>query len=331
MEIPKAFRICCLSILALSIAANGALAQAQGKMPTVGILQAWADSEYLERLAAFKSGLRDLGYVEAKNIQFVMRSAQGKVPELARLASELVDLKVDVIFAATTAAAIAAHAKTREIPIVIAVASDPVGAGLVASLARPGGNVTGMTTNNVEIVPKRLQLLREIAGTGATRAAMLYSSNDASNLLALRLAQDAARRMNIELTPIGLASADELKGAFAAILAAKTEMLFVSAGAVTDSSARTIADLAAKGRMPAMYGAPEFVEAGGLVSYSTDFVENFRAAASYVDKILRGARPADLSVEQSSKYLLVFNSKAARALGLSVPASLQLQIDRIVE
>ena len=319
------------SFLALTLSLGRALAQAPTRLPTVGILQVWAESDHADRLAAFKGGLRDLGYEEARNIRFEMRSARGQVADLPRLAAELVELKVDLIFAATTAAAIAAHGKTREIPIVIAVASDPVGTGLAASLARPGGNVTGMTTNNIEIGPRRLQLLREIAGPSATRAGMLYSSNDASNLLALRQAEDAARRMNIELKPFGVNSADDLKGAFAAMRAARTEMLVVAAGAVTDSNARAIAQLAAEGRLPAMYGAPEFVEAGGLMSYSTDFVENFRAAASYVDKVLRGARPAELPVEQSSKYLLVFNRKAAGALGLSVPASLQLQIDRIVE
>lgn len=324
-------RACCLSLLMLWLGVNAASAQVQARMPTVGILLSWPDTAFVERLAAFKDGLRELGWEEGRNLRFELRSAQGRVPELGRLAQELVELKVDVIFAPTTAAAVAAHARTREIPIVIAVAADPVGTGLVASLARPGGNVTGMTTNNVEVAPKRLQLLREITGGSATRAALLYAPNDASNLLALRLVQDAARRMNIELRPFGLTGADELTGAFAAMRSDGIELLIVAAGAGADSNARAIADLAAQHRLPAMYGAPEFVDAGGLVSYSTDFVENFRAAASYVDKILKGARPADLPVEQSRKYLLVFNARTARALGLSMPASLQMQIDRIVE
>jgi putative ABC transport system substrate-binding protein len=324
-------RACCLPLLWLWLGASTALAQVQARVPVVGILQSWPDTAFVERLTAFKDGLRELGLEEGRNVRFELRSAQGRVPELGRLAQELVDLKVDIIFAPTTAAAVAAHARTREIPIVIAVAADPVGTGLAASLARPGGNVTGMTSNNVELAPKRLQLLREITGGSATRAAVLYATHDPSNVLALRMMQDGARRMNIEIRPFGLTRADELRGAFAAMRSERIEMLVVAAGVLADSNARAIADLAAQHRLPALYGAPEFVEAGGLMSYSTDFVANFRAAASYVDKILKGARPQELPIEQSSKYLMVFNAKAARALGLSVPASLQMQIDRIVE
>jgi putative ABC transport system substrate-binding protein len=320
-----------LGLLPLTLGLPRAWAQAPPRLPTVGILQVWAESDFPDRLAAFKSGLRDLGLEDGRNIRFELRSAQGRVAELGRLAQELVDLKVDVVFAATTVAAAAAHARTREIPIVIAVAADPVGSGLAASLSRPGGNVTGMTTNNVEIVPRRLQLLRELVGVGATRAALPYATNDASYLAGLRQAQDAARQIALELQAYGVAGADDLPGAFAGMRAARAEMLFVAAGAVTDSSARRIAELAAQSRLPAMYGAPEFVEAGGLMSYSTDFVANFRGAAAYVDRILKGARPADLAIEQSRKYLLVFNARAARALGLDAPASLRMQIDRIVD
>lgn len=318
-----------LALLALGLPA--ARAQAPARLSTVGILQSWPQTAFVDRLVAFKSGLRELGLEEGRHLRFTMRSAQGRVAELGRLAQELVDLKVDLIFAATTAAAVAARASTREIPIVIAVAADPVGTGLAASLARPGGNVTGLTSNNVELAPRRLQLLREIAGSRATRAALLYASNDASNPLALRLAQDAAHRMQIELRPFGLTHAEELKAAFAAMQSERIEMLMVAAGALADSSVRTIVDLAAQARLPAMYGAPEFVDAGGLMSYSTDFVASFRAAAGYVERILKGARPADLPIEQASKYLLVFNARTAHALGLSLPASLQMRIDRIVE
>lgn len=318
-----------LALLALGLPA--ARAQVPARLPTVGILQSWPESAFADRLAAFKSGLRELGLEEGRQLRFEMRSAKGRVSELGRLAQELVDLKVDLIFAATTAAAVAAHARTREIPIVIAVAADPVGTGLAASLARPGGNVTGMTSNNVELAPRRLQLLREIAGGGASRAALLYAIQDTSNLLALRQAQDAARRMAIELRPFGLDGADELRGAFAAMHAERIEMLMVAAGALADSHVRSIVDLAAQARLPAMYGAPEFVDAGGLVSYSTDFVANFRAASGYAHRIMKGARPADLPIEQASKYLLVFNARTARALGLSLPASVQMQVDRIVD
>ena len=188
-----------------------------------------------------------------------------------------------------------------------------------------------MASNNVGPAPKRLPLLRGITGGSATRAAMLYATNDPSNLLALHMVQDGARRMNIEIRPFGLTRADELTGAFAAMRTERIEMLVVAAGVLADSNARAIADLAAQDRPPALYGAPEFVEAGGLMSYSTDFVVDFRAAASYVDKILKGARPQELPIEQSSRYLMVLNAKAARALGLSVPALLRMPIDRIVD
>jgi len=321
----------CLSLLALAAVAPRGAARAPARLPTVGILLHWPETAFTDRLAGFKAGLRELGLEEGRQLRFELRSAQGRVADLGRLAQELVDLKVDLIFAPTTVAAAAAHARTREIPIVIAVAADPVGSGLAAGLARPDGNVTGLTSNNVEIAPRRLQLLRELVGPQATRAALLYATNDASNLAALRLAQDAARRMPLELQAVGVASAAELPAAFAAMRAARAEMLMVAAGAVTDSAAPRIVELAAQHRLPAMYGAPEFVEAGGLVSYSTDFVASFRAAAGYVDRILKGVRPADLPIEQARKYLMVFNARTAQALGLAVSASLRLQIDRVIE
>jgi len=320
-----------VSVFALAAVPVAATAQPQGKIYRVGILQTWPTADFVERLAAFKSGLRALGYVEAHNILFEFRSAEGRTSEVPKLASELVGLNVDVIFAPTTVAAMAVHAKTRQIPIVIAVAADPVASKLIATLAHPGGNVTGMTTNSGEIVPKRLQLLREIVGGKASRAAMLYAPGDASSISALREAQDAARQLGIDLKPIGVRNEEELKGAFSVMRTEKTEMLLVPAGAVTDAHARKIAELAAGGRVPALYGAPEFVEAGGLISYSASFVDNFRGAASYVDKILRGAKPADMPVEQSSKFLLVVNRKAATSLGLNVPSSLMLRVDRVIE
>ena len=325
--------VCALLVCAFALVGvpNVATAQTQAKMYRVGILQTWPTGDFVERLAAFKSGLRALGYVEAQNILFEFRSAEGRTSEVPKLASELVELNVDVIFAPTTAAAMAVHARTRQIPIVIAVAADPVAAKLISTLARPGGNVTGMTTNSGEIVPKRLQLLQELAGGRASRAGMLYAPADASNVLGLRQAQDAARQLGIDLKPISIGKEEELRGAFSAMRAEKLELLLVSAGAVMDSHARQIAELAAASKVPALYGAPEFVEAGGLISYSASFVDNFRGAASYVDKILKGAKPADMPVEQSSKFLLVVNRKAAKSLGLNIPSSLMVRVDRLIE
>jgi putative ABC transport system substrate-binding protein len=325
------------NLCALLVAAALALcvplaADAQpGKIPRVGILQTWPAAALVDRLAAFKDGLRELGYVEGRDIVFEFRSADGRTDDVAKLASELVELNVDVIFSPTTVAATAVHAWTRRIPIVIAIAADPVGAKLVSTLGRPGGNVTGMTTNNVELVAKRLQLLGEITAGRNVRAAMLFAPHDPSNVLALRHAQDAARQLGIDLKPLGVADGEALTGAFAALQAERVGMLVVAAGAVMDSHARRIAELAAQSKVPAVYGAPEFVEAGGLISYSTDFVANFRRAAGYVDRILKGAKPADMPVEQSSKFLLLVNRSAARSLGLDIPASLMLRADQIVD
>ncbi len=317
--------------LSLFLPLGGVRAQVQGRMARVGILQTWAATDFVDRLEAFKSGLRDLGHVEGQNIQFVFRSAGGRTAEVDRLARELVEQNPDVVFAATTFAAVAVHTHTRQIPVVIAIAADPVGAKLVSSLARPGGNVTGMTTNNVELMPKRFQLLAELTGGKPSRAAMLYAPGDPSNVLALQQAQGAARQFGIPLRPVGLGDGKELPAAFAAMQAEKIDTLFVAAGAVTDSHARGIAELAARYRIPAIYGAPEFVDAGGLISYSTDFAANFKAAATYVDKILKGAKPSDLPVEQSNRFLLVIHRGAANALGLNVPRSLMLRADRVVE
>lgn len=300
-------------------------------MARVGILQTWPVTDFADRLDAFKSGLRDLGHVEGQNIEFLFRSAEGRTADVARLARELVELRPEVIFAPTTFAAVAVHALTRQIPIVIAIAADPVGAKLVASLARPGGNVTGMTTNNVELVPKRLQLLAEITGGRPSRMALLYAPADPSNVLGLQQAQAVARQFGIELRPVALGDGRELPAAFAALRAERIEMLLVAAGAIMDSHARAIAQLAAQFRIPAMYGAPEFVDAGGLASYSTDFVANFRAAAAYVDKILKGAKPADLPVAQSDRFQLVLHRGAAQSLRLAIPPSLAMRADRIVD
>lgn len=309
----------------------GARAQGQERIARVGILQTWPATDFVDRLDAFKSALRERGHVEGRNIQFVFRSTDGRSADVGRLARELVEQKPDVVFAATTFAAVAVHAQTRQIPVVIAIAADPVGAKLVSTLARPGGNVTGMSSNNVELVPKRFQLLAEIIGGRPTRAAVLYAPDDPSNVLAVQQAQAAARRFGIDLRPVGVGDGKELPAAFSALRAEKIEMLLVAAGAVMDAHARTIAELAAQYRIPAMYAAPEFVDGGGLIAYSTDFVANFRAAAVYVDKILKGAKPADLPVEQSNRFVLAINRRAANALGLHIPQSLILQADRIVE
>ena len=324
----RAFTIRIAALLGAPLTAS---AQAPAKVPRIGVLDSWPPAAFPDRLAAFQQGLRQLGYVGAQGVVLEYRSANGKIADLPKLAAELVRLEVDVIFAGTTPAALAARDATNAIPIVIAVVADPIGVRLISSLARPGGNVTGLTTGNVEITPKKLQLLKEISGGKVSRGAMLFNPDDASNVMALRSAQDGARVLGIELMPVGVIGPEDFDRAFATIAAERIDALVVSAGVLTDSHARRIAELAARTRVPAMYGAREFVEAGGLVSYSASFADNYRRAASYVDKILKGAKPADLPVEQPSTFEFVINLKTARALGLVIPPSLLRRADRVIE
>lgn len=305
----------------------GAYAQHPGKVWRIGVLER-NPTEYVE---AFKHGLRELGYVEEKNIVFENRWANGKLAEFPRLAAELVGLKVDVILAGSTPAALAAREATRTIPIVFAVVADPIGAKLIASLSKPGGNLTGMTTNNIEIIGKRLEILKELSGGKAARAAMLFNSADPSNVLALSAMEDSARKLGMTFRPFLVKVPEDFEGAFTAMVAARIDALFVPAGVLTNSYANRIVELAAKNRVPSMYGAREFVNAGGLASYSASFLDNYRRAAIYVDKILKGAMPRDLPVEQASKLELVINRKTAKALGITIPQSLLISAAKIIE
>lgn len=307
-----------------------ASAQPTAKVPRVGVLDGWPPDVFPGRLAAFKDGLRAAGYTEPGNLQLVYRTANGKLGDLPALAAQLVNLKVDVIFAPTTLAAVAARDATREIPIVFAVAADPIGTQLVANLARPGGNITGMTTGNTQVAPKRLQLLKELLNGNVSRIALVLNPGDQSNIAAASSMQDAGRALGIDVVPAEVRSAEDLERTFASLASARFDGIAVAAGALTDTHARRIAELAARARIPAMYGAPEFVEYGGLVSYSARFSDNYRGAAGYVDRILRGAKPAEMPVEQSSSFELVINRKTAAALGLAIAPSLLLQA-RVVE
>jgi putative ABC transport system substrate-binding protein len=307
-----------------------ARAQSNAKVPRVGVLDGWPTDVFPGRLSAFKEGLRAAGYAEPANLQIVYRTANGKLGDLPALAAQLVSLKVDVVFAPTTLAAVAARDATREIPIVFAVAADPIGAKLVASLARPGGNVTGMTTGNTQVAPKRLQLLKEILKGKVSRIALVMNPGDQSNVVAAKAMQDAGRTLGIDVVPLEVRSAEDVERTFASLATARFDGIAVAAGALTDTHARRIAELAARARIPTMYGAPEYVEYGGLVSYSASFADNYRGAAGYVDRILRGAKPAELPVEQSSSFELVINRKTAAALGLSIAPSLLAQA-RVVE
>jgi putative tryptophan/tyrosine transport system substrate-binding protein len=301
-------------------------AQAQPAAVRIGVLELGAPHALPTRLAAFKAGLRELGYIEGRNLGLEYRWASGGSAELKAFAAELVALKPDVIFAPTTVGALAARVATETIPIVFAVSADPVGVNLVASLARPGGNATGLSTGNIEIVPKRLELLKEISG--ASSVALIYNPADASNVLFASSAQEAARALGMQVRPVPVKGADDFEPAFASLAGGAA---LVAAGAMMDGNAARIIAAAARTRVPALYGAREYVVAGGLVSYSASFTDNYRRAAGYVDRILKGARPADLPVEQASTFDFVINRKAANALGLRIAPGMLVRASEVIE
>jgi putative tryptophan/tyrosine transport system substrate-binding protein len=310
-------------------AAQGA--RAAGDAPAViGLLAPFtrADTELWHR--AFRQGLHDLGWVEGGNIRFEYRYADGQVDRLPELVAELINLKVDVIVTAVTPDALAAAKATKTIPIVMAATGDPVTTGLIASLARPGGNVTGLTQIQTDLSAKRLQLLKEIA-PGISRIAALWNPQDAISSLARQEIESAARHLAVELHSLEVRSSDELTAAFASAADAHDDALMVLPSPIFVVNEQRIADFAAKHRLPSMFHLREFVQAGGLLAYGPDRADLFRRAASYVDKILKGANPADLPVEQPTKFQLVINLTTAKALGLTVPRYLLAEADEIIE
>jgi putative ABC transport system substrate-binding protein len=315
-----------LGTLALPFAAE---AQPTGKVPRIGFLYYGSPGPSPE-LDAFRQGLRELGCIEGQNIAIDVRFASGRVERLPELAAELVRLKVDVIVTPGTPASVAAKKATSTIPIVFAGVADAVGAGLVANFARPGGNITGLTSISAELGGKRLELLKEVAPK-ASRVAVLYNPADRSNVLVLKELQESAPALGLTLQPLEVRGPGEFKGAFVAMSRKRAHALFGAAGVLTTGHRKAIVDLSAKSRIPAMWGERQFVEAGGLMSYAVNFYDQVRRAATYVDKILKGAKPADLPVEQPTKFELVINLKTAKALGLTIPRSLLLRADEVIQ
>ena len=318
-------------LLLLAAPLATAVAQPQEKIPRVGYLGPRSRSEASLYLDPFLQRLRELGWVEGKNIVIEYRWGEGWSDRLPDLAAELVRLKVDVIFAPATVAAVAARKATGTIPIVMATGGDPVGLGLVASLARPGGNVTGLSYGvGLSILGKQLQLLKE-ALPKLRRVAVLSNPGNPAQGLAIKEVTAAARSLGVQLQLLEARGPDGFDSAFAAMARERAEALLVMADPILAFHRVPLRDLAARGRLPAMYGLREHMDSGGLMSYHPDLRDSFRRAATYVDKILRGARPADLPVEQPTKFEFVINLKAAKALGLTVPRSLLLRADEIIE
>jgi putative ABC transport system substrate-binding protein len=316
-----------------------AAAQQPGKVYRIGFLSpsSPSDPEKLASpfgeggLAAFRQGMRDLGYAEGQNISIEPRWAEGRFERLPDLAAELARLKVDVIVSVVTQATLSAKNATRTIPIVMVAAGDPVGSGLVPNLARPGGNVTGPSSMYAELAGKQLELLMKTAPKVSRVAVLWNPANAAWQVQMLRQTETAARALGLQRQLLEARGPDELEGAFAAMTRERANALLVQVDVIFALHAQRIADLAAKHRVPAMYGAREHVGAGGLMSYAPNILDLFRRAATYVDKILRGAKPGDLPIEQPTKFELVINLKTAKALGLTIPQSVLLRADQVIE
>ena len=324
---------CFYFFLIIAFLGGVAIAEAQQptKVPRIGFLVANSPSVYTARIEAFRQGLRELGYVEGKNIIIESRSAEGNLDLLPSLAAGLVRLKVDVIVAAGGDPPVrAAKQATQTIPIVMANASDPVGAGLVASLNRPGGNITGLSTApGPEIYGKHLELLKETFPR-LTRVAILSNPANRFSALALREAETTARAFKVSLQILEARNPDEFETAFAAATKERAGALLVVEDPMFFGERTRLANFAAKSRLPAIYGILEYVEVGGLMAYAAERTDMFRRAATYVDKILKGAKPADLPVEQPTKFELVINLKTAKQIGVTIPQSVLYRADKVI-
>jgi putative ABC transport system substrate-binding protein len=309
------------------IAARG---QQPERMRRVGVLLAGTPTSFAPRANAFVQGLRDLGYVEGKTVTFEWKWGEDRTERLPQLAEELVRLEVDAIVTGGTPAAKALKNATQTVPIVMAIIGDPVAVGLVQSLARPGGNATGFSIVAPDLSGKRLQLLKELL-PGVSSVAVISTVTNPQAPIELKETQAAAKTMDIVLHSIQVSDEISVESAFDAIKQSQAQAVIVLTDAILYSQRNKIASLAAANRLPGMYHARGFVEAGGLISYAPSDTDLFRRAATYVDKILKGANPGDLPIEQPTKFELVINLKTAKALGLSIPQSLLATADEVIE
>jgi ABC-type uncharacterized transport system substrate-binding protein len=306
-----------------------ARAQQPPKLPTIGYLGPSTPSVDSQRIAAFVQRLRELGWTEGRTIAIEVRRAEGRNERFAEIAAEFVRLKVDVIVTAGTAAVVTAKQATSVIPIVFAVAGDPVGTGLVASLARPGGNVTGLSNQSADLAGKRLELLREVVPS-LRRLAILANAGSPIGVLEMREAQAAARTLGLEVVTSEIRRVEDIAPAFET-LKDRAEALYVASDPLVTTNRIRISTLALGARLPTMHGQGDSVEAGGLMSYGANYPDLHRRAADYVDKILRGAKPGDIPVEQPTKFDLVINLTTAKVLGLTVPPSQLARADEVIE
>ena len=306
-----------------------ARAQQPAKLPTIGLLGATTPLVESQRVAAFVQRLRELGWIEGRTVAIEVRWAEGRNERFAEIAAEFVRLKVDVIFTHGTASVIAAKQATAVIPIVFASVGDPVGTGLVASLARPAGNLTGLSNLLPDIATKRLELLREVV-PNLRRLAIIANVDNPATVLSMREVQVTAPTLGLDVATSEIRRAEDIAPAFEA-LKGRAEALFVLPDPLVNTNRVRINTLALGARLPTMHGLREYVEAGGLMSYGPNVVDEYRRAADYVDKILRGTKPGDIPVEQPTKFDLVINLTTAKALGLTIPESFLSRADEVIE
>src|SRR5262245_2810807 len=306
-----------------------ARAQQPGKLPTIGYLGSGTPATQGQWVAAFVQRLRELGWIEGRSIAIEYRWAEGRTDRAAEIAAEFVRRNVDVIVTSATAVIVAAMQATSVIPIVFAAAGDPVGTGLVASLARSGGNVTGLSIQQTDLAAKRLELLREVV-PALRQLAILANVGGPAVVLDMREVEATARSLGLEVIPLEIRRGEDIVPAFEA-LSGRAEALYVLIDALTNTHRVRINTLALADRLPTMYAVREGVEAGGLMSYGPNIPSLYRRAGDYVDKILRGAKPADIPIEQPTKFELVINLTTAKALGLKVPPTLLTRADEVIE
>ena len=322
-------------IIALTVgilaAQPAARAQSGAKIPRIGILQVGTEASGGHLSAAFRQEMGERGYVEGQRVLFEQRFGEGKRERLSEAARELVRLKVDIIVTSTDEGVAAVKQQTRTIPIVMANSTDPVGTGFVASLARPGRNITGNSSMSPELNGKRLELLKQLV-PGLSRVAILWNPDIRGGVLDYKETESAARALRLQLQSVEITRADDLNGAFTEMTAGRAEALVVPAvNPLAYANRSEIARLAGKNRLPTLYGERAYADAGGLIAYGPNATDLWRRAAIYVDKILKGAKPGDLPVEQPTQFELSINLKTAKAMGLTIPPSLVQRADRIIE
>jgi putative ABC transport system substrate-binding protein len=325
----KATALSTLFVIVLLAVAIMAEAQQTGKVPRIAYLTVAPLSANVPRVEAFRQGLRELGYVEGKNIVIEWRSGEGKLESEGELVAEAVRLMVDVIVSSGPTMTRAAKQATVTIPIVMTFDSDPVGSGFIASLARPGGNITGLSAISPELSGKQLELLKEIIPK-LSRVAILGNSNEPANPKTLKEIELAAGLLGVQVQSLDALRPKDIETAFRAATKARVDAFVVLASPVLNDQRAKVANLALKSRLPAIYFRQEFVEAGGLMSYGTSFTDLSRRASVYVDKILKGTKPADLPVEQPTKFELVINLKTAKHIGLMIPPNVLTRADKVI-